>query len=543
VSTGAPYADTNATIRVTPGYALNADGSTELTVEGFGFDPGPAAEPGTGSGGIYVGLGTMKDFSAPEKWRRSQGGTSGPVGFGDFTYGIPMFVANQNSADGDVANAMMDASGYWSFTITVPGKSIPSFFGDTIDCVSHQCGFFSFGAHGVIKAQNEAFAPVFFDGQDDTGWPDRDDDDGPVVVPTPDRPEGEPSLPALAELTDANRGAVQILSTANGVATVHVGSAYQNAWVGAAAYSDPQFIDWFLVPANGRISVPLPAGLEDGEHALAVLEADSTLIGWGGFTVGAPDPGTPPPPDPDKSDPHGTSTGRNPTSGAELTVTPAYSLADRDQKVTLTGTGYPTSANGDAFGGVYILFGWVDRMPSAGGSMAVGDYVYADGQITYQWMVNYPGNTTEPDAPTMDANGGWTTEFTVYGSTFTSANGVTVDCYEVQCGVFTIGAHGKVNGAAEVFTPVWFDDEADIDPNARPNVAGPGTVQANPNSASPQNTGLGVNGGLPALGAGPSYARTALIGGVLLLSIGALGAALLLLQRRRAPGCTSGYEI
>lgn len=545
VSAGKPYADTAATIRVTPGYAVHADGATELKVEGFGFDPGNATVPGTGSGGLYVGFGTMKDPSQPEKWRRSAGGSSGPVGMGDYTYGVPMFVANQNSADGDVANAMMDASGYWSFTITIPGSNVPSFFGDTIDCLANQCGFFAFGAHGAVKAVNEAFVPVYFVGQDESGWPDRetDDDDDPVVVPTPEKPVAEPTLPQRAALVDENRGSVQIVSTANSTATVYVGTSHTNTWVGAAVYSDPEFIDWYLVPASGRISVPLPAGLEEGDHALAVLKTDASLIGWASFAID-PDGDDGPTTDPEKADPHGTSTGRNSASGATMTVTPARSIADRDQKVTLTGTGYPTSNNGDTFGGVYILFGWVGKdgdaytFPSAGGSSA-RDYAYADGQVTYQWMVNYPGNTTEPDAPMMDANGNWTSEFTVYGSSFTSANGIAIDCYQVQCGVFTIGAHGKVNAGVEVFTPVYFD-ESTPDPDAKPAPVTPPPAQANPNVTQQPGTGLSVNGGLEALLRTGADSRQLIFAGVLVLSLGLLGAALVYAQglRARAAGTT-----
>ncbi len=165
-SQGAPLSGTDSYLVVTPAEDLRTGSSTEVTVEGFGFDPGPAVAPGTGSGGIYVGFGTMKDPSDPEKWRRSAGGTSGPVGMGDYTYGAPIFVANQGTADGDVASGEMDSEGHWTTTVTIPSKDVPSFFGDTIDCLANQCGFFSFGAHGAVKAQNEAFTPVYFAGQD-----------------------------------------------------------------------------------------------------------------------------------------------------------------------------------------------------------------------------------------------------------------------------------------------------------------------------------------------------------------------------------------
>lgn len=164
-STGTPLEGTSSYIVVEPGEQLRVGAATQLTVKGYGFDPGPAVEPGTGQGGIYVGFGTMKDQQDTEKWRRSKGGQSGPVGFGDYTYGAPIFVAHQNTGDGGVADGVMNADGSWTAKLTVPGSSVPSFFGDTIDCVDNQCGVFSFGAHGAVKAQNEAYTPVYFAGQ------------------------------------------------------------------------------------------------------------------------------------------------------------------------------------------------------------------------------------------------------------------------------------------------------------------------------------------------------------------------------------------
>lgn len=156
VSTGTPYSDTTAHMIVTPGEDLRVAGATQVTVQGVGYDP---TKP------IYVGLGTMKDFDDPEKWRRSKGGSSGPVGMGDYTYGAPRLVVANGSSDADVADAEMDANGNWSFTLTIPSAQVPSFFGDTIQCSTLQCGFFSFGAHGVVNSKNEAFTPVYFAGQ------------------------------------------------------------------------------------------------------------------------------------------------------------------------------------------------------------------------------------------------------------------------------------------------------------------------------------------------------------------------------------------
>jgi|GEM_PF-4024214 len=152
-STGAPYAGNTAYMVVTPGEQLRVNGTTSITVEGHGYDP---------SAPIYVGLGTMKNFDEPENWRRSNGGTSGPVGLADYSYGAPRFIGAHGTTDGSVADAEMTADGSWSFTMTVPGAAVQSFFGDTIACDTLQCGFFSFGAHGQVKAANEAFVPVYF---------------------------------------------------------------------------------------------------------------------------------------------------------------------------------------------------------------------------------------------------------------------------------------------------------------------------------------------------------------------------------------------
>ncbi|GAB3598231.1 HtaA domain-containing protein [Microbacterium tumbae] len=546
VSTGSPLSGTTAYIRVTPGYALDADGETTVTIEGFHFDPGPAGQPGTGSGGIYVGLGTMKNPGS-EAWRRSKGGTSGPVGAADYTYGLPLFVGNQNSADADVADGVMDASGHWSAELTIPGKDIDSFFGDGIDCVELSCGIFSFGAHGVVKAANEAFTPVYFAGQDDSTWPDRDDDDPTTVPPvTPERPDRAPdTLPTEAGLTAANRGDVQVLSLSGRTATVFVGAPAVDAYVGVSVYSDPQFVDWYLVPASGRIEVVLPAALPAGAHKLSVITAEEELIGWAPFELAEDSDGEDPDgEDPVKGEPYGTSTGTNPYTGATLTVTPAWSLSDSEQRVDLKGTGYATSSAGSTEGGAYVLFGWID--PAAGDDWGPGahpdkgstgqsgvTYTYAKDAATagtYQTMVNYPGNVTGPGLPFIQADGSWEiTGFPIQSSRFESTHGTQIDCYVQQCGIITIGAHGKANAGVEVFTPLYFTDERP--PNTEPPSDGDTGLVDNPNLA----------GGSPGLSAATGWdapavsaeGRTLIVAGVLLFSLGVFGAAVVHVRARR----------
>ena len=422
VSQGEPLSGTESYITVTPGYALDADGATLVRIEGFNFNPGPATEPGTGSGGIYVGFGQAAN-PGTEEWRRSKGGFTGPGA--DLDYGSPRFVAHQNSADGEVADAMMDASGYWSFTVEVPGAAIPSFFGGgEIDCLASQCGVFSFGAHGVINADNEAYTPVYFTGQDESDWPPRGDSDEPPVS----APE---QLPTLADLTDANRGQVSILNVGTTNLTAQVPDDLAGSWIGAVVLSDPQFAGWVRVNDAGRIDVRLPGDLAEGDHTLAIVNAAGDVVGWAPFIYEQPEPiddnddGKTTPPSTEKN-PHGESTGTN-EAGATLTVSPAYELADKSQVVTLTGEGYPTqNAAGSNFGGAYILFGWIDPdagtdwAPSKGGTTGF-TYVYIEGEDN-QSIVSYPGNTTTPGFPEMDADGNWEAEYTIAASQFTAFN-------------------------------------------------------------------------------------------------------------------------
>ena len=438
-SVGTAYEGNSASMRVTPGYAVNADGDTEVTVEGFDFDP---------TGNVYVGLGTMTDPANPEDWRRSKGGASGPVGAADFTYGAPRYVSAHSAENSDVGDSIMDANGNWRYTMVIPGSEIASFFGDTIDCLAHQCGFFSFGAHGSTNAANEAYVPIYFDGQDESSWPDRDEE-----VPTPIPNPGGPDAP-----TD---------------------------------------------PKN---------------------PGDNTKPG-------------------EKTAPHGESIGKN-SHGASLKVSPALSLADRGQVVQLEGSGYPTSTNGVTSSGIYVLFGWID--PEAGDSWGRGNggtsgktYTYAeDGNPagTFQRAVNFPGGAFESGQPTMDANGNWTMDFTIESSRFTSAHGLEIDCYDMQCGVITIGAMTEINAEAEVFTPVHFHDTSDATGNQRP-VSTAGDVTANPNMADA--AGTGDAGALANTG---SQTRALMFGGLLLVSLGLLSAALLWAGRRRITATISATE-
>ena len=176
--------------------------------------------------------------------------------------------------------------------------------------------------------------------------------------------------------------------------------------------------------------------------------------------------------------------------------------ANEPSTVTLSGTNYATSTDGGAtFGGAYTLFGVISLKDSADpGSWAPTkrgvsgkNYDYMDGAGTYQLMVNYPGNLTEPGMEYMDADGNWTIEeHPVPGATFTAQNGTEIDCLAegVQCGFMTIGAHGQRSGGVEVFTPVLFEGQTTL-PGVEPGPGeggpkpGPGTGGEEPGGTKP----------------------------------------------------------
>ncbi|GAA5148223.1 hypothetical protein GCM10023340_21810 [Nocardioides marinquilinus] len=154
--------------------------------------------------------------------------------------------------------------------------------------------------------------------------------------------------------------------------------------------------------------------------------------------------------------------------------------------MTVTGRGFQVVPKG--FGGVYVMFGWVDGAgrgswrPSRGG-LTGRDYRYipdaedASASQGYLRYVAFPGGSTAGEADTvLSRTGGFSVELVVPGPVFQSVDRdgavAEVDCREVTCGVITIGAHGVANAANETFTPVRFgtvyDDAA---PDTAPDTA------------------------------------------------------------------------
>ena len=155
--------------------------------------------------------------------------------------------------------------------------------------------------------------------------------------------------------------------------------------------------------------------------------------------------------------------------------------ADYATDVTVSGSGFQAIQNG--FGGIYVLFGWVDDAaggswrPSQGGVVGA-DYRYVPDAETaenngFQRFLAFAGSQTESSANgVLAADGSWSIDMVIPGATFESQDRdgatVSVDCRQVTCGIITIGAHGVKNANNETFTPVSFGAAA----------AAPGTTEA-----------------------------------------------------------------
>ncbi len=185
------------------------------------------------------------------------------------------------------------------------------------------------------------------------------------------------------------------------------------------------------------------------------------------------------------------------TSAADLTYR---------TELTITGRGFQSVKGG--FGGVYVMFGWVDDprggswKPSRGGVTGT-DYRYipdaedAAANQGYLKFIAFPGSATASEAnAVLSASGAFTVALTVPGPTFQSVdrNGkvVSVDCRKVTCGVITIGAHGVKNPANESFTPVRFATVYDAAPAGGEEQATTGDTSTTTGSATGTSTGTGA---------------------------------------------------
>lgn len=188
-------------------------------------------------------------------------------------------------------------------------------------------------------------------------------------------------------------------------------------------------------------------------------------------------------------------------AAAGVTVTNAQGTATADPdyatEVAVRGSGFQSIPKG--FGGVYVVFGWIDGpaggdwRPSRGG-VAGADYRYVPDSETqdnqgFMRFIAFPGSETEGAAhAAMSADGSWSVSMLIPGAVFQSrdrsGNTSSVDCREVTCGVITIGAHGVKNANNETFTPVRF---------AAPGSAPAGGTSPEASAAAPGDVRVGLS--------------------------------------------------
>ncbi|PWD50929.1 hypothetical protein C8046_09965 [Serinibacter arcticus] len=141
------------------------DGETTLTLTGAGFQSIDG-----GFGGLYVLFGWVADGA----WQPSAGG-----GFGEtYAYqpdtqaaenaGYQKFVTFPGSSTASEANgAELALDGSWATDLVIPGPvlTVTDAAGENareLDCRVETCGIITFGAHGVVNANNETFTPISF---------------------------------------------------------------------------------------------------------------------------------------------------------------------------------------------------------------------------------------------------------------------------------------------------------------------------------------------------------------------------------------------
>jgi hypothetical protein len=220
------------------------------------------------------------------------------------------------------------------------------------------------------------------------------------------------------------------------------------------------------------------------------------------------------------------------SANPRLSVSSSSLPAGSASLVTVTGTDYlvpPHAAGSDVFGGVYLFFGWVADAGRFGPSIRnsnnndgtagvtyaypgeVGDASQRDDGSGNMRLVSFTaggesGNATDFH---MDDAGNWSATLRVPGAVFSTTNPITgevrsFDCTEVQCGVFTIGAHGKASATNEKFTPLTFTGSPPAT-SAGPGSGGDGTDDPGPAGGSSVGQGSGATGaaaGSSAPGAG-----------------------------------------
>ena len=211
---------------------------------------------------------------------------------------------------------------------------------------------------------------------------------------------------------------------------------------------------------------------------------------------------------------------------AAVTITGGADVPTTGQtQLTVTGAGFQSVPGG--FGGIYVMFGWVDPAgtwrPSQGGVTGTSYRYAADDEqapVGFQRFLAFPGSSTAAEASgQLGADGTFSTTITTPGPVFTSLDRnrveTRVDCLTVQCGIITIGAHGVVNPTNETFTPVTF---AAPSASATPSPSVTASPSASPSAIAADNTTFASSAPVPVI-----------VGAVFLLALVTAG---LLLWRR-----------
>jgi hypothetical protein len=112
---------------------------------------------------------------------------------------------------------------------------------------------------------------------------------GPTA-PGPAAPAA-PVAPDVSALVDGNRASVSAPSNvrAGSSLTIDVGTRYAGQRVAVWLFSEPRLLGTPVVAADGAVTVAVPADVPAGQHRIAVVAFDGTVLGWTGITI---DPAT-----------------------------------------------------------------------------------------------------------------------------------------------------------------------------------------------------------------------------------------------------------
>ena len=107
-----------------------------------------------------------------------------------------------------------------------------------------------------------------------------------TVLPEPQTPAPTGTPPQVDDDELGAAGGITLTVHGDGTASILVGADRAGQYVGVWVHSTPQFLGWFLVDADGRITVSL-AGIASGDHRVIVVDAEGAVIGWAPLQIAA----------------------------------------------------------------------------------------------------------------------------------------------------------------------------------------------------------------------------------------------------------------